>query len=152
MNDENYQILTMHICKFKNIGKNLFLNSNSCPERLCILDKKEKIVIDVKSGCQYPYVKIINMTYIISNGVAIDDSMEYACLEYSNIYEQKMSKDDLLLCKEIIQLLKQGVTFPDGNKEKDILERNEMLYREYGELLNTDKNSNKILQKRKKRK
>ena len=141
MENENYKIVKMHICRFERTEKGLALNLNNYPERLCVLDKNRKVAVDVKTAFEYPYVKIINMTYIANEDVNINDQKRYACIEYDSFLGIDVKKEDLLLCKEILNLLKQGVTFPDGNKE--------LTNQEYMEMLKEEKNNIKIMKKRK---
>lgn len=141
MENENYKIVKMHICKFERTEKGLALNLNKYPERLCVLDKNRKVAVDVNTCFEYPYVKVMNMTYIVNDGIKVNDQKRYACIEYGSLLGPDVKKEELLLCKEILNLLKQGVTFPDGNKE--------LTNQEYMEMLKEEENCNKILKKRK---
>lgn len=137
MENENYEIVIMHICKFERSDKDLILNLNKYPERLCVLDKNRNVAVDVNTAYEYPYVKIMNMAYSID----LDEHKRYACIEYKSSLGLKAKKEDLLLCQEIINLLKQGFTFPDGNKE--------LTNQEYLEMLKEEEKTAKILKKRK---
>ena len=141
MENENYKIVKMHICRFERTEKGLALNLNKYPERLCVLDKNRKVAVDVKTAFEYPYIKVINMAYVVNDGVKVNDQRRYACIEYNSLLGPDIKKEELLLCKEILNLLKQGVTFPDGNKE--------LTNQEYMEMLKEEKNNVKIMKKRK---
>lgn len=141
MENENYKIVKMHICKFERKEKVLSLNLNKYPARLCVLDKVRKVAVDVNTAYEYPYVKVINMTYIDNDGIEFNEQKRYACIEYDSLLSSEIKKEELLLCKEILNLLKQGVTFPDGNKE--------LTNEEYIEMLKEEEKSVKILKKRK---
>ena len=73
MENENYKIVKMHICKFERTEKGLALNLNKYPERLCVLDKNRKVAVDVNTCFEYPYVKVMNMTYIVNDGIKVND-------------------------------------------------------------------------------
>ena len=100
-----------------------------------------RVAVDVNTAHEYPYVRVMNMTYVINNGIPINNEKRYACIEYVSLLGFDMKKSELLLCKEILNLLKQGVIFPDGNKE--------LTNQEYLEMLNEEEKNTKILKKRK---
>ena len=117
LEDNNYKIVTMHICSFERKNGMLSLNMNKYPERLCIHDKLNKVVIDVETNHQYPYVRILNMQsfYNIEESKMLTSDKRVACIEYATV-PYDLGKETLKKCQNIIKALKEGKEFPDGNK------------------------------------
>ena len=117
LEDINYKIVQMHIGSFERKDGILSFDIKKYPERLCIHDKKNKIVVDVETGHQYPYVRILNMqeVYYKEDTKLLTSNKRVGCIEYSTILCE-LDKEKLELCKNIISLLQKGHLFLDGNK------------------------------------
>lgn len=117
LEDINYKIVKMHICSFERKNGILLFNTKKYPERLCVHDKKNKIVIDVETHHQYPYVRVTNMQdiYYKEDAKMLTPDKRVACMEYfTSIYD--LNKEELKQCKAIINLLQKGKSFLDGNQ------------------------------------
>ena len=141
-----YEIREMHICKFENKNGLLTSDLNVYPSRLCILDKTNRIVIDVETGHKYPYLKITNMSYLNGDSKRenIDINKRYSCLEYASLLYSQLDSRMLNKCEEIIKLLNNGHEFPNGNDE--------LTNEQYLEMLNSNKKTKNKEKKFKKRK
>ena len=146
----NRQMITrMHICCFENPnGFGLERDLQKYPDRLCVLDEEKDIVIDVETGHKYTYIRTFSMIYFLNEieRKKVELGKRFACFKYDNAL-LNISSDELKKCKEIINLLKSGYEFPDGNKE--------LTNEQYLELINTQKieeEPKKIVKTRKKRK
>ena len=145
LEDANYRIVQMHICSFERRDGILSLDMKKYPERLCVHDKKNNIIIDVETGHKYPYVRILNMqeVYYKEDAKMLTPDKRVGCIEYAPI-PYNLDKETLKLCRNIINLLQNGNFFPDGNK---ILSNEQYL-----EMINNSKKSaktKKIVRKRK---
>lgn len=118
--DNKYKILEMHICSFEcsNDKKYIKTDLNKYPKRLCILDKNNKIVIDVLTLHKYQYIRTINMKYCVDNykREKIISGKRYACFE-NEISLSNFDSRTIKLCNKIMKLLDKGIIFKDGNEE-----------------------------------
>lgn len=149
MQNEIYEIVKIHICNFEKKDDCLKVNLNDFPERLCVIDNKNDVVIDVETKHKYPYIRTISMMYFLNEMEAkkITIGKRVACFEYSFLSLSRLNSKELIECEKIIESLKQGIQYPDGN---DILTNEQYLA-----LINKTKIHEepiKTLKKRKKRK
>ena len=134
--DNDYAITQMHICSFERKNGILVFDMNKYPERTCVFDKKNKIIIDVETFHQYPYVRVLNhqMFYDIEEVKTLRPDKRVGCMEYATFdfyYDEKTLKR----CARIIKMLKQGKIFPNGNDE--------LTNEEYLAVINRNKNVQK---------
>ena len=136
LEDKNYKIVKMHICSFERKNGILLFDMNKYPERLCVHDKKNKIIIDVETGHKYPYVRVLNMQsfYNVEEIKDLTQDKRVGCMEYATCIVE-LNKETLKSCKNIIKLLQDGKCFPDGN---EILSNEQYL-----EMINESKNNEK---------
>lgn len=152
MEHENFRISKIHICSFdkEKESDNFFkLDVYKYPVRICVIDEKKGIAIDVVTKHQYPYVRIINMSYSTDEqGLEeVTRGKRAACIEYHLFPHLELNSEILEKCNEVIKLLKNGFKFPDGNLE--------LTNEEYLNLIDqqkTEENNKKIRKKCKKRK
>lgn len=145
LEDRRYKIAKMHICSPERKDGILVFDTKKYPERLCVYDKKNNIVIDVETGHEYPYIRVINMQDIYNKKDAemLMPNARVACMEYG-ILIYDLDKEQLKECQNIIRLLRAGNVFPSGN----LCLSNE----QYLEMINNSKNdvkTKKIGRKRK---
>lgn len=145
LEDKNYRILEMHICSFERKDNILSFDMNKYPERLCVHDKVNKIVVDVETYHQYPYIKVLNMQYFydLNDAKLLTPSKRVGCMEYATI-PYNLDKRTLRSCRTIIRMLQSGKIFPDGN---EILTNEQYL-----EMINSSENINKTKKMVRKRK
>ena len=149
-NEKRFRITKLHICSFEKYDdRYLKKDLEKYPERLCIIDDQTNIVIDVETKHKYEYIKTINGLYFFSEfgSKVVPIGKRVGCFEYSYISIGNLSSDELRECKEIINLLKKGFSFPDGNEQ--------LTNEQYLELINRPKleeESKKMFKSRKKRK
>ena len=117
LEDKDYRIVQMHICSFERKNGVLTFDMNKYSERLCVHDKKNKIVIDVETKHQYPYVRVLNMQtfYDMDEVKMLTPDKRVGCMEYVTVIFE-LNKEQLIACKKIISLLKKGKSFPNGNE------------------------------------
>ena len=136
LEDENYKIVKMHICSFERINGVLVFDKNKYPERLCVCDKKNKIVVDVETLHRYPYVRILNQQeiYYKEDVKFLTPNMRVGCMEYVTFLSD-ISEDQLKQIQSIIRLLNGGYNFENGN----LVLSNE----QYLKMINNPKNKQK---------
>ena len=134
IDEKKIRMARLHICCFENFDdKRLKYDLEKFPDRLCVIDEDKDIVVDVETRHQYTYVRTISMLYFLNEleRKKISVGKRVGCFEYDSLSLGILSSDDLKECKEIINLLKQGFVFPDGNEE--------LSNEEYLELINRSK-------------
>lgn len=117
--NKKYEILEMHICAFERTETTtLKTDLNMYPKRICVLDKKNNIVIDVLTLHKYEYIKTINMKYCIAGfkKQEIRPGRRVACFE-NEIVLLNLDSKTIKLCNKIIELLERNILFKDGNDE-----------------------------------
>ena len=148
---DNYEIMKMYICSFERNNGILSFDISKYPERLCVCDKNNKVVIDVETLHQYPYINALNRQtfYDIGDVKTIGSSNRVGCIEYATIpYE--LETESLEMCINIIEQLKNDVEFQDGNEVYDNKAYLEYLKEEALKETQKSKNKIKIFTKRKK--
>ena len=105
MENENYKIVKMHICNFDKKGDFLKVDLNDFPERLCIIDNKNDIAIDVQTKHKYPYIRTVSMMYFLNEMEAkkITIGKRVACFDYSLLSLSGLNSKELIECKKIIK-------------------------------------------------
>lgn len=145
-NKNKIRIAKIHICSFERVSsKDFKFNTEKYPERLCVIDENNKIAVDVETKHQYPYVETTSTLHFINNMYInqINEGQRVACFGYVIILPtHDLSSKELDECNKIINLLKQGKNFKDGNKE--------LTNEEYLEMINNSKHETKIKKIRKK--
>ena len=141
--NKKYEIVKMHICSFDIVDESLLTNIEKYPARLCVFDKENKRVIDVKTMHEYPYLKVINMTYIPrkDNQKCIEFGKRYACIKRVTLLNFDLDSREIDECKNIINLLNLGYKFKDGNTE--------LSNDQYLKMVNKKEKFNIMLKKRK---
>lgn len=149
LENKKIRMAKMHICPFEKYDETrLKFDLEKYKERLCVIDENKDIVIDVENRHQYTYVRTVSMLYFLNEIELkkVEVGKRVACFEYNSICLSDLSSDDLKKCKEVIELLKQGFIFPEGNKQ--------LTNEEYLELITNKKKEEpkKMVKTRKKRK
>lgn len=148
LENENYSIAKMHICSLEKKDNCFSLKLKEYPERLCVIDKVNKVVIDVETAHQYPYIKVLNNQYFLDMDIAeiklLNSGERVGCISYATYSYGALDLKKLKRCKYIIELLNEGYTFPDGNKE--------LTNEEYLEVVKNSKKMRKVKKMQIKRK
>ena len=142
--NKRYEIVKMHICGFEESKNGVISYLSKYPVRVCVVDRKRGRVVDIETMHEYPYVKVINLTYLSDSNVKLEAGKRYACVEYATIISLELNSDELNKCNSVIKQLKQGYCFKDGNEE--------LTNEEYLEMINSVQKTNKLVKKLKKRK
>lgn len=119
--NERFLVTHIYICPFIKKGENLSLDL-SYPERLCVIDLDQGIAIDVENELMYEYIETISMLYFINGSIdKIKLGKRQAVVPFHpiNINEEKMEK-----ANNIINRIKNGEEFKDGN---DVLDNKQYL-------------------------
>lgn len=141
MKENRYIVYWLQICPFERLsGGVLKPNRDDYPYRLCVLDKKEDIVIDVKTSHKYDYIHTSLVYFMYEEAKKIEDGKRYAINELpSSIF--LVSEEDIEEAKKIIYMLENNIGFEDGNK---VLSNEQYLER----ILEEEKNKVKKKEKR----
>ena len=115
MKNNRYTICWTQICPFGRVENGMIKpNREDYPYRLCVLDKENGIVIDVKSKCRYDYIQTSSIYFMKEESKKIELGKRYAIKELqSSMF--LTNDDDINQAREIMCLLKNGIGFADGN-------------------------------------
>lgn len=148
--EDRFKIEEIHICPVLKIG-NSFKPNLEYPTRYCVIDEEKEIAIDIETKLQYDYVKTISRLYFISQSYEkINGDRRVAIFPLAT-----------LICggkyrvegNFIIDQLKNGVEFQDGNEVFNNEQYLEYLNQEKGEKVDEPqkvKQKSKIFKNRKK--
>ena len=116
LEDVNYKIVRMHIGSFERINGILAFDKNKYPERVCVHDKENKIVVDVETLHRYPYVRILNQQeiYYKEDVKFLTPNNRVGCMEYVTFLND-IGEEQLKQAQSIIRLLNGGYNFENGN-------------------------------------
>ena len=143
---ERFFVREIHVCPFDrtDIGK-LRPNLEEYPTRYCVIDKEKQIAIDIELKLKYDYIETISWLHFVNQSYEkIKEDKRVAVYPYKLINDNDF---DLVEAIKIINKLKKGYEYPDGNE----LYNNEK-YLEYinEEKIKKDNRKTKKLGKRKK--
>lgn len=115
--EERFRIAETLICPFILRGDGKAAPDERYSLRLCVIDEENEIAIDIKHKLQYNYIRTKSALYMQSKAINyIKDNKRaavFACVTLlSSISDNKVLKDS----KEIIENLKNGKRYPDGNE------------------------------------
>lgn len=119
MKKESIRISRIHICVFeKNNENKIKIDTQKYPDRICVIDEEKNIAIDVQTKHQYPYIRIVNRLYFASSDEVerVKYGKRNACFECHTLPMLEFTSLELNRCNEVIEQLKQGVEFLDGNE------------------------------------
>ena len=116
MKNNRYIVCWLQICPFERLnGGILKPNRDDYPYRLCVLDKKKDIVIDIKTSHKYNYIHTSLVYFLQEEAKKIEDGKRYAINElHSSIF--LVTEEDVEKTREIICELDNNIGFVDGNK------------------------------------
>lgn len=116
MKNNRYIVCWLQICPFERLnGGILKPNRDDYPYRLCVLDKKKDIVIDIKTSHKYNYIHTSLVYFLKEEAKKIEDGKRYAINElHSSIF--LVTEEDVEKSREIIYMLENNIGFVDGNK------------------------------------
>ena len=113
--EERYSINRVLLCTFdKSSEKLIKINSEYYPMRWCVIDKECNKAIDIKMGLQYDYIPTISGLHLVSRAAELIQENKRAAIHpiVTLNYEDGILEQG----KEIIEALKWGFVFPDGNE------------------------------------
>jgi len=116
-----FLIAKAYICSFfSSTDGTVFANIDS-PRKLCVIDLKQKISIDIETKLQYDYLETINNKYFINNSKSKIKS--YKKVVAFPIRPLSLNADEVNETYNIIKSLENKETFLNGNlslnKEKN---------------------------------
>ena len=136
---KKYDICWLQICPFDRLeGGILKPNRDDYPYRLCVLDRESSIAIDVKDEVSYEYIRTSTVYFLNQESKKIEKDKRYAIMEI-NLYMKGIEKEDYIRANGIINKLKAGKEFIDGNSISN---------EEY--LKNINNENNKVILKKRK--
>ena len=112
---ERFFIKEIYICPFDRVqpGK-LKPNLKDYPTRICVIDDEKEIVIDIKTGLKYDYIKTTSHLYFLSQSYKkIKEDKRVA------VFPLMLMSDDSYDLREVVKIinrLKRNETFEDGNE------------------------------------
>ena len=111
--DKDYVITELYICTFDLSREKIISPNLDYPTRFCVLDKKRKIAVDIEHELQYDYIETISRLYFVENAAKkIKNNLRAAIFPYHMPYKEN---DINIKGYKIIEQLKKGVIFQDGN-------------------------------------
>lgn len=143
MNDR-FSIAIMPICTFY-IKEGFVYPNTEYPSRLCVIDNKNNIVVDVKNELKYDYIKTMSNLYVINESIKKIRENKRAAI-YPATFLIDVSDYDRQHAENIMERLQAEEEFRDGN---EALSNEEYLESLKNELVN-EENSNVKIRKKKK--
>lgn len=129
-----YSVCWLQICPFERLdGGILRPNRDDYPYRLCVLDKKKSIAIDVKSEASYEYIRTSLVYFLNGEAKKIEDNKRYAIMEL-HLSILGIDSNDYEHANNILNELNNGKEFINGNTISN---------EKYLEYINNE-NSNKV--------
>lgn len=110
--ERNYRINMLYICSFIHLEGINITPDLKYPPRMCVIDEKNGIAIDIKTKLKYDYLETFSRLYIHSMIEKIKDKRRIAIPASFCLLD---NKEDYIKGLEIIKQLKNGVKFKDGN-------------------------------------
>ena len=106
MKNNRYIVCWLQICPFERLnGGILKPNRDDYPYRLCVLDKKKDIVIDIKTSHKYNYIHTSLVYFLKEEAKKIEDGKRYAINElHSSIFlvtEKKKKKSREIIFEHV---------------------------------------------------
>ena len=116
MKENRYIVCWLQICPFERLeGSILKPNRDDYPYRLCVFDKNEDIVIDVKTHHKYNYIHTSLVYFMHEEAKKIGDGKRYAINELpSSVF--LVDEEEIEEVRKIIYMLDNNIGFVDGNK------------------------------------
>ena len=149
--NERYSIQEVHICTFSKLDKkdingyDFITNMNDYPLRWCVIDYEKEFVIDIKMKLMYKYVDSNSNLKFLNELSKVKKDNKRAAIR--PIYNLNSDLDMYKEGNEIIENLKNGYEYPDGN---DVYNNKEYLEKIKEEELEKQKSTSKVKQKVKK--
>ena len=145
--DERFNVCEIHICPVYKVGTS-FKPDMEYPTRYCVIDKENKIAIDIKTKLKYNYIATMNHLYFLNDSSKnIKGDNRVAIFPYAPILISDYNLDEASI---IIEQLKNNVDFQDGNEVYDNKSYLEILKEEVQKESQNKKKKVKIFEKRKK--
>ena len=112
--NDRFSINEMFVCTFRKAEDNAyFAQIGKYPTRWCVVDMEQGIVIDIKMGLKYEYIETTSYLNFLNNSykkIKGDKRAAYKPMQSIYIDPEIYAKG-----KEIIEKLKNGYEFVDGN-------------------------------------
>lgn len=114
MRNNRYEIDLLYICPFMCLDNINIVPDLGYPPRLCVVDKVNKIAIDIENRLKYNYIDRVRRLKAndIKDKIADDKRVAIPalyCLNTTEIFYDQ--------CLEIVKNLEKGMYFKDGNTE-----------------------------------
>ena len=110
-----YSVCWLQICPFDRLdGGILRPNRDDYPYRLCVLDKKKSIAIDVKSEASYEYIRTSLVYFLNGEAKKIENNKRYAIMEL-HLSILGIDSKDYEHANNILNELNNGKEFVSGN-------------------------------------
>ena len=139
MINKKIRIIKVPICTFDiTENKKIKLNIQGYPCRLCIIDERKKIIVDVEHKLKYQYINKFDLIELEKN-----KGKRIGFIQYNFLELNKLSSEELKICVDVVKLLNQDYNFKDGNQE--------MSNEEYLKIVKLPKNEEKNKELTKKR-
>ena len=115
MKENRYIVCWLQICPFERLeGGILKPNRDDYPYRLCVFDKNEDIVIDVKTHHKYNYIHTSLVYFMHEEAKKIELGKRYAIKKLPS-FMFPVTDEESKLALNIIRKMESGYGFIDGN-------------------------------------
>lgn len=111
--ESRFEIVQIRICPIYNQGYGKLKPDLNYPNRYCVIDKEKEIAVDINMGLKYDYLRTSSNLYFMYNDAnKIKGNRRVALFPI-----EKFGFDyDVNSAELIIEKLKNGVEFQDGNE------------------------------------
>lgn len=119
---EKYTIEMLYICPLVHLSGLNIVPDLQFPPRLCVVDREMGIAIDVRTKLKYDYLETLSRLYI---GATMEKAKGQSRIGIPAMFCDVKSETDYKKALRLIEQLKLGKTFPNGN---EVLSNKEYLF------------------------
>ena len=132
--NQKFLLRKIKICELKLNEDNSIIPDSRYPERICVIDKDNKIAIDLDLKLKYDYIETKSNLYFFSK--SLDKIKQHERVAIQPLIFPLLTEEDYVNALDIISKIENGEQFPDGNE----VYNNE----EYLKLLNEKQKTKKL--------
>ncbi len=127
--NQRFTVTNVSICPIHDKGNGAFQPDFDYPIRKCIVDRERGIVVDIKTKLKYDYIETMSFIYVLNDSYKkLKKDKRFGIYAVQNI---SPITENLQEIEEIIEKLKNGEDFVDGNDVLDNKQYLESIKEEY---------------------
>lgn len=112
--EERFSVKEIYICPVERPSVGVLKPNLEYPTRYCVIDEEKEIAIDIKTKLKYDYIRTMSHLYFISQSYEkIKGDKRVAIIPFKIMNDNNY---DFVEAVKIINKLKSGIEFQDGNE------------------------------------